>query len=235
MKNNKAASLFPRELVIESLKQSFVKLNPKTMFRNPIMFIVEVVTFVMLFVTIWSAATGDHAQGSFGYNMLVFIVLFVTLLFANFAEAIAEARGKAQADSLRKTREETPAKLIGANGSITTVSSSQLKKGDVFICEAGDTIPSDGEIIEGLASIDESAITGESAPVIREAGGDKSSVTGGTKVLSDQIRVKVTTQPGESFLDKMIALVEGASRQKTPNEIALTILLAGFTLVFVVV
>ena len=235
MKNNKAASLFPRELVIESLKQSFVKLNPKTMFRNPIMFIVEVVTFVMLFVTIWSVATGDHAQGSFGYNMLVFIVLFVTLLFANFAEAIAEARGKAQADSLRKTREETPAKLIGANGSITTVSSSQLKKGDVFICEAGDTIPSDGEIIEGLASIDESAITGESAPVIREAGGDKSSVTGGTKVLSDQIRVKVTTQPGESFLDKMIALVEGASRQKTPNEIALTILLAGFTLVFVVV
>ena len=205
------------------------------MFRNPIMFIVEVVTFVMLFVTIWSAATGDHAQGSFGYNMLVFIVLFVTLLFANFAEAIAEARGKAQADSLRKTREETPAKLIGANGSIMTVSSSQLKKGDVFICEAGDTIPSDGEIIEGLASIDESAITGESAPVIREAGGDKSSVTGGTKVLSDQIRVKVTTQPGESFLDKMIALVEGASRQKTPNEIALTILLAGFTLVFVVV
>lgn len=235
MKNNKAASLFPRELVIESLKQSFVKLNPKTMFRNPIMFIVEIVTFVMLFVTIWSAATGDHAQGSFGYNMLVFIVLFVTLLFANFAEAIAEARGKAQADSLRKTREETPAKLIGANGSITTVSSSQLKKGDVFSCEAGDTIPSDGEIIEGLASIDESAITGESAPVIREAGGDKSSVTGGTKVLSDQIRVKVTTQPGESFLDKMIALVEGASRQKTPNEIALTILLAGFTLVFVVV
>ena len=235
MKNNKAASLFPRELVIESLKQSFVKLNPKTMFRNPIMFIVEVVTFVMLFVTIWSAATGDHAQGSFGYNMLVFIVLFVTLLFANFAEAIAEARGKAQADSLRKTREETPAKLIGANGSITTVSSSQLKKGDIFICEAGDTIPSDGEIIEGLASIDESAITGESAPVIREAGGDKRPVTGGTKVLSDQIRVKVTTQPGESFLDKMIALVEGASRQKTPNEIALTILLAGFTLVFVVV
>ena len=235
MKNNKAASLFPRELVIESLKQSFVKLNPKTMFRNPIMFIVEVVTFVMLFITIWSAATGDHTQGSFGYNMLVFIVLFVTLLFANFAEAIAEARGKAQADSLRKTREETPAKLIGANGCITTVSSSQLKKGDVFICEAGDTIPSDGEIIEGLASIDESAITGESAPVIREAGGDKSSVTGGTKVLSDQIRVKVTTQPGESFLDKMIALVEGASRQKTPNEIALTILLAGFTLVFVVV
>lgn len=205
------------------------------MFRNPIMFIVEVVTFVMLVVTVWSAAGGDTAQGSFGYNIVVFIVLFLTLLFANFAEAIAEARGKAQADSLRKTREETPAKRVEAGGKITTVSSSQLKKGDIFICEAGDTIPSDGEIIEGLASIDESAITGESAPVIREAGGDKSSVTGGTKVLSDQIRVMVTTQPGESFLDKMIALVEGASRKKTPNEIALTILLAGFTLVFVVV
>lgn len=205
------------------------------MFRNPIMFIVEVVTFVMLIVTVWAAATGNTAQGSAGYNIVVFIVLFLTLLFANFAEAIAEARGKAQADSLRKTREETPAKRVEANGTVTTVSSSQLKKGDVFICEAGDTIPSDGEIIEGLASIDESAITGESAPVIREAGGDKSSVTGGTKVLSDQIRVMVTTQPGESFLDKMIALVEGASRKKTPNEIALTILLAGFTLVFVVV
>lgn len=235
MKENRSASLFPKELVIESLKQSFVKLDPRTMFRNPIMFIVEVVTFVMLVVTVWSAAGGDTAQGSFGYNILVFIVLFLTLLFANFAEAIAEARGKAQADSLRKTREETPAKRVEAGGKITTVSSSQLKKGDIFICEAGDTIPSDGEIIEGLASIDESAITGESAPVIREAGGDKSSVTGGTKVLSDQIRVMITTQPGESFLDKMIALVEGASRKKTPNEIALTILLAGFTLVFVVV
>ena len=235
MKENRSASLFPKELVIESLKQSFVKLDPRTMFRNPIMFIVEVVTFVMLVVTVWSAAGGDTAQGSFGYNIVVFIVLFLTLLFANFAEAIAEARGKAQADSLRKTREETPAKRVEAGGKITTVSSSQLKKGDIFICEAGDTIPSDGEITEWLASIDESAITGESAPVIREAGGDKSSVTGGTKVLSDQIRVMVTTQPGESFLDKMIALVEGASRKKTPNEIALTILLAGFTLVFVVV
>lgn len=234
MRNNKAASLFPKELVIESIKQSFVKLNPRVMFRNPIMFIVEIVTFVMLFVTLWAVATGDTTQGSFGYNIGVFLVLFATLLFANFAEAIAEARGKAQADSLRKTREETPAK-VWTGDKIEIVSSSQLKKGDVFICEAGDTIPSDGEIIEGLASIDESAITGESAPVIREAGGDKSSVTGGTKVLSDCLKVKVTTQPGESFLDKMIALVEGASRRKTPNEIALTILLAGFTLVFVIV
>ena len=161
-------------------------------------------------------------------------------MFANFAEAIAEARGKAQADSLRKTREETEAKVIEGNTpgfNIKTIKtfSSKLKKGDIFLCEAGDTIPTDGEIIEGLASIDESAITGESAPVIREAGGDKSSVTGGTKVLSDCIKVQMTTEPGESFLDKMIALVEGASRQKTPNEIALTILLAGFTLIFVIV
>lgn len=235
MNNKTSASLFPKELVIDSLKQSVVKLDPRTMFRNPIMFIVEIVTFVMLIVTLWAGMAGNQSQGSFGYNILVFIILFLTLLFANFAEAIAEARGKAQADSLRKTREDTPAKLVGVDGSITTVSSSQLKKGDVFVCEAGDTIPSDGEIIEGLASIDESAITGESAPVIREAGGDKSSVTGGTKVLSDQIKVEVTTQLGESFLDKMIALVEGASRKKTPNEIALTILLAGFTLVFVIV
>lgn len=234
MKNNKSTSLFPKELVIESLKQSFVKLNPRTMFRNPIMFTVEIATVMMLVATVYTAVSGDKTQGSVGYNVAVFVILFITLLFANFAEAIAEARGKAQADSLRKTREETPAKLV-LNNLVKMVSSSQLKKGDVFECEAGDIIPSDGEIIEGLASIDESAITGESAPVIREAGGDKSSVTGGTKVLSDRILVKVTTQPGESFLDKMIALVEGASRQKTPNEIALTILLAGFTLVFVIV
>ena len=196
------------------------------------MFTVEIATFFMLPVTVYSAVSG--AQGSVIYNFSVFVILFLTLLFANFAEAIAEARGKAQADSLRKTREETPAKRV-TGGKLESVSSSQLKKGDVFECEAGDVIPADGEIIEGLASIDESAITGESAPVIREAGGDKSSVTGGTKVLSDRIRVVVTTQPGESFLDKMIALVEGASRQKTPNEIALTILLAVFTLVFLVV
>ena len=217
---------------MESFKQSFVKLNPRIMIKNPIMFTVEVVTTVMLIVTLLSLGTTEY--GSFGYNFLVFLILFITLLFANFAEAIAEARGKAQADSLRKTREETPAKLI-VGDNVKTVSSSLLKKGDIFVCEAGDTIPADGEIIEGLASIDESAITGESAPVIREAGGDKSSVTGGTKVLSDNIKVMVTQQPGESFLDKMIALVEGASRQKTPNEIALTILLACFTLVFVIV
>ena len=225
-------NLFEKEQVIDSVKRSFVKIDPRQMIKNPIMFTVEICTAIMLPVTIYSAFSNE--QGSFAYNAWVFLILFITLLFANFAEAIAEARGKAQADSLRKTREETPAKLY-VNGEIKTVSSAQLKKGDEFVCEAGDVIPADGEIVEGLASIDESAITGESAPVIREAGGDKSSVTGGTKVLSDHIRVKVTTQPGESFLDKMIALVEGASRQKTPNEIALTILLAVFTLVFLIV
>lgn len=225
--------LFEPALVQTALKESFIKLNPKTMMRNPVMFTVEIGTLIMLYVSFYSFTHTD--QGSFTYNVIIFAILLLTLLFANFAEAIAEARGKAQADSLRKTREDTPAKVVLEDGSIVSRSSNQLLKGDVFICETGDTIPTDGEIIEGLATIDESAITGESAPVIREAGGDKSSVTGGTKVLSDQIKVVVTTQPGESFLDKMIALVEGASRQKTPNEIALTILLASFTLVFIIV
>lgn len=232
MKDNHTATLFQEKQVKESLIRSFVKLNPRLMIKNPIMFTVEIVTAIMLVVTFMSLFTLKY--GSFGYNLAVFIILFATLLFANFAEAIAEARGKAQTDSLRKTREETPAKVI-IGDDIKSTSSSLLKKGDLFVCEAGDTIPADGEIVEGLASIDESAITGESAPVIREAGGDKSSVTGGTKVLSDKIKVLVTQQQGESFLDKMISLVEGASRQKTPNEVALTILLAGFTLVFVMV
>ncbi|MBP7389577.1 MAG: potassium-transporting ATPase subunit KdpB [Chitinophagales bacterium] len=236
---SKNTSLFQKDMLQAALKQSFLKLNPKQLFRNPVMFTVEIGTAVMFFVCLW-ILMGEQSQGSFMYNFIVFLVLFLTLLFANFAEAIAEARGKAQADSLRKTREETPARKISAVGKfhaddIAIIPSSQLKKGDLFLCEAGDIIPMDGEIVEGLATIDESAITGESAPVIREAGGDKSSVTGGTKVLSDSIQVKVTTEVGESFLDKMIALVEGASRQKTPNEIALTILLAGFTLVFIIV
>ena len=239
MKRKKSTSLFPRDLVVESLKQSFVKLKPGIMMKNPVMFTVYIGTIIMLAVCVW-IWEGEKTQGSLIYNIVIFAVLFITLLFANFAEAIAEARGKAQADSLRKTREDTPAKKVFPVGEIYTdeikiVPSSQLRKGDMFICEAGDIIPMDGEIIEGLATIDESAITGESAPVIRESGGDKSSVTGGTKVLSDKIKVKVTTDPGESFLDKMIALVEGASRQKTPNEIALTILLASFTLIFLIV
>ncbi|HRH37749.1 MAG TPA: potassium-transporting ATPase subunit KdpB [Flavobacteriales bacterium] len=233
--SNKTTSLFPRELVREALVQSFVKLAPRTMLRNPVMFTVEIGTAIMLLVTLYVAFSGDTAQGGIGYNLTVLLILFITLLFANFAEAIAEVRGKAQAASLRKLREDTPAKLKLADGSLKSIRSSELRQGDVFFCEAGDTIPTDGEIVQGLASIDESAITGESAPVIREAGGDRSSVTGGTRVLSDRISVKVTGEPGTSFLDRMIALVEGASRQKTPNEIALTILLAGFTLVFLIV
>ena len=225
-------TLFQGDQMKDAFKQSFIKLDPRILVRNPVMFTVEIGTVVMFIVTIFSFS--NAGQGGWGYNFTIFFVLLLTVLFANFAEAIAEARGKAQAESLRKTREETPARLL-VDGKEKMIMSSQLKKGDVFICETNDTIPTDGEIIEGIATIDESAITGESAPVIRESGGDKSSVTGGTKVLSDRIKVQVTTQPGESFLDKMIALVEGASRQKTPNEIALTILLAGFTLIFVIV
>ena len=230
MKQNK---LINKKQFFSALKESFRKLNPKDMFRNPIMFTVQISTVIIGVVTV-GVLLGLKGQGSFAYNLTVFIILFLTLIFGNFAEAIAEARGKAQAESLRKTRKDTPANKV-IDGKVVVVNSSELKKGDTFECSAGDIIPSDGEIIEGLASIDESAITGESAPVIREAGGDKTSVTGGTKVLSDHIVVKVTALQGESFLDKMIALVEGASRQKSPNEIALTILLAGFTLVFIIV
>ncbi|GAB3494504.1 potassium-transporting ATPase subunit KdpB [Spirosoma knui] len=245
MPKQSSPTLFQRDLVGTAIRESFTKLNPAVLVKNPVMFTVEIGTLIMLLVTSYIALTGDTTQGTLGYNIAITAILLATVLFANFAEAIAEARGKAQAESLRKTREETPAKIIRLGGTpsvgqftlgeVEVIPSSRLKKGDVFLCETGDIIPSDGEIVEGLATIDESAITGESAPVIREAGGDRSSVTGGTKVLSDRIKVLVTTQPGESFLDKMIALVEGASRQKTPNEIALTILLAGFTLIFVIV
>jgi len=239
-KRKRNIKLFDPELMGTAIRQSFVKLNPALMVKNPVMFTVEIGTAIMLAVSVYQMVTGDLSQGALWYNITIFIILLITVLFANFAEALAEARGKAQAESLRKTREDTPAKKVTAteNGfsrETKTVASSALKLGDYFVCESGDIIPMDGEIVEGIATIDESAITGESAPVIREAGGDKSSVTGGTKVLSDRIIVEVTTQPGESFLDKMIALVEGASRQKTPNEIALTILLAAFTLIFIIV
>jgi K+-transporting ATPase ATPase B chain len=239
-KRKRDIKLFDPALVNTAIKQSFIKLSPRLMIKNPVMFTVELGTLVMLAVVIWQLITHDTTQGALWYNFVVFTILFITVLFANFAEALAEARGKAQAESLRKTREETPAKKVESPGDIFVkeiklVPSSQLRLGDRFVCEANDVIPMDGEIIEGIATIDESAITGESAPVIREAGGDKSSVTGGTKVLSDRIVVQVTTQPGETFLDKMISLVEGASRQKTPNEIALTILLAAFTLIFIIV
>ncbi len=236
MTRKRKIKLFEPALVSSAFKQSFVKLSPRLMIKNPVMFTVELGTLVMLFVIANQLFTGDASQGALWYNVVVFIILFITLLFANFAEGLAEARGKAQAESLRKTRETTQAKVLAENSSrIKMVPSSQLTKGDIFLCEAGDVIPMDGEIIEGIATVDESAITGESAPVIREAGGDKSSVTGGTKVLSDSIKVRVTTSQGETFLDKMISLVEGATRQKTPNEIALTILLAAFTMIFTIV
>jgi len=235
MKRKKNIKLLETKLIKEALVESFVKLDPRMMLKNPVMFTVEIGTAIMLVITFLSLSSAQSGNGSFIYNLVITSLLFLTILFGNFAEAIAEARGKAQASSLRKTREETEASLLLEDGSIKVVSSSTLKKGDVYIAKAGETIPIDGEIIEGLASIDESAITGESAPVIREAGTDHSSVIGGTKVLSDKIKVEVTTQPGESFLDKMISLVEGANRQKTPNEIALTILLASFTLIFLMV
>lgn len=217
-------------LVKIALINSFKKLNPRLLIKNPIMFTVEISTIIMIIICI-SLVFNHNSSQQFWYNIWVTLILFITLFFANFAEALAESRGISQAENLRKTRESTPTTLLDG----TVVSSASLKKGDIFVCVAGDTIPSDGDIIEGIASIDESAITGESAPVIREAGGDKTSVTGGTRILSDKIVVKVTTEMGESFLDKMISLVEGATRQKAPNEIALTILLAGFTIAILIV
>ncbi|MDX2303246.1 MAG: potassium-transporting ATPase subunit KdpB [Microscillaceae bacterium] len=228
-------TLFSAEILIAALRNAFVKLNPTLMLRNPVMFSVEIGTVLMLLVSGISFFYQDELLGEPVYNLLITFILFITVLFGNFAEAVAEARGKAQADTLRKTRQDTPAKRLTGSTKIDIVSSSLLKKGDRFVAEPGDIIPTDGQVVEGLASIDESAITGESAPVIREAGTDNDSVVGGTKVLSDRIVVEVSTEPGESFLDKMISLVEGANRQKTPNEIALTILLSSFTLVFLIV
>ena len=213
------------KIVRRALHDSVLKLNPRKMMRNPVMFVVEVgsvITTVLLF--------RNHTD--FKFNLQITLWLWFTVVFANFAEAMAEGRGKAQADTLRTARSETQAHLLMPEGTIETIPSSKLRAEDVVICCAGEFIPSDGEIIEGIASVDESAITGESAPVIREAGGDRSAVTGGTRVLSDQIKIKITRNPGETFLDRMIALVEGAERQKTPNEIALNILLAGLTIVF---
>lgn len=222
------------DLVFPAIIDSFKKLNPIVMIKNPVMFVVEVGTFITLILSFNPNIFGVSSAGR-GYNIAVFIILLFTVLFANFAEALAEGRGKAQADSLRKTKSDTIAKVRQKDGSYKEVPSTSLRKGDIVRVDTGELIPSDGEIIEGLASIDESAITGESAPVIKEAGGDFSSVTGGTRVVSDYIIVKILTDPGESFLDKMIALVEGATRQKTPNEIALTTLLAVLTIIFLVV
>ena len=224
-----ARPLFDPDIVKRALKDSFIKLNPVTLAKNPVMFVVEVGALVTTIYLVRDAVTGAK---DLGFTFQIALWLWFTVLFANFAEAMAEARGKAQADNLRKTKTDSVAKRLQSNGKIETVASSQLRSGDVVMCETGDTIPGDGEVIDGIATIDESVITGESAPVIRESGGDRSAVTGGTRVLSDQIKIKITSNPGETFLDRMIALVEGAERQKTPNEIALNILIAGLTLIF---
>ena len=228
-KGVRARPLFDPEILGRAIKESFVKLNPRIVAKNPVMFVVEVGAALTTVFVIKDAITGVSGM-LFGIQIALW--LWFTVLFANFAEAMAEARGKAQADNLRKTKSDTLAHKILPNGKVDMVPSSRLRSGDVVLVEAGNLIPGDGEVIEGIASVDESVITGESAPVIRESGGDRSAVTGGTKVLSDHIRIRITSNPGETFLDRMIALVEGAVRQKTPNEIALNILIAGLTLVF---
>jgi K+-transporting ATPase ATPase B chain len=228
-RGKRARPLFDPPIVRRALGDSFVKLNPKTLAKNPVMFVVEVgaaLTTLLLFRTLFTGAGGVLFQ------VQIAAWLWFTVLFANFAEAMAEGRGKAQADSLRKTKSDALAKKLSPNGAVELVAASALRKEDVCLCEPNDVIPGDGEVIEGIASVDESVITGESAPVIRESGGDRSAVTGGTKVLSDYIKVRITSNPGETFLDRMIALVEGAQRQKTPNEIALNIMIAGLTLIF---
>jgi K+-transporting ATPase ATPase B chain len=226
-----SALLDPR-IVFPAIGASFAKLDPRTLAKNPVIFVLEVVTLLTTIILMRDLVTGGE---SLAFTFQIVLWLWFTVLFANFAEAVAEGRGKAQADALRRTRTETQAKLLGAANArdYTLVPGTSLKVGDIVLVEAGDIIPSDGEVIEGVASVNEAAITGESAPVIREAGGDRSAVTGGTLVLSDWIRVRVTAAPGSTFLDRMIKLVEGAARQKTPNEIALTILLAGLTIIFV--
>ena len=219
-----------------AVKGAFIKLNPRYMMKNPVMFVVEIGFFITLLLSFVPGLFGDaNAEQLRIYDIIVCAILFVTVLFANFAEAVAEGRGKAQAASLKKTQKDTQAHLLHEDGTQTIVSSSELKKGDVVLVSAGEIIPNDGEVIEGIASVDESAITGESAPVVRESGGDFCSVTGGTTVVSDWLKIRITSEPGNSFLDRMIALVEGASRKKTPNEIALNTLLVSLTIIFLIV
>jgi len=222
-------SLWNTEIMGQALLDSVRKLDPRGMVKNPVMFVVEVGSVLTTALLIDNTV---HHRPGFGFNLQITLWLWFTVLFANFAEAMAEGRGKAQADTLRKAKGETIAQRYAADGGFEEVASGLLRAGDVIYVVAGKYIAGDGEVIEGVASVDESAITGESAPVIREAGGDRSAVTGGTKVLSDWIKVRITSNPGETFLDRMIALVEGATRQKTPNEIALSILLSGLTIVF---
>ena len=227
----RARPLFDLPIVKRAVGDAFAKLNPVLMAKNPVMFVVWVGSVITTIIFIRDLVTGIGGWERAFVGQIA-LWLWFTVLFANFAEAIAEGRGKAQADELRKTRTTTKAKKLGKDGQVEMTAAPDLRKGDIVVCEVGDVIPSDGTIVEGIASVDESAITGESAPVIREAGGDRSAVTGGTKVISDGIKVEITANPGETFIDRMISLVEGASRQKTPNEIALNILIAGLTLIF---
>jgi potassium-transporting ATPase ATP-binding subunit len=229
MANTRKRSLWDTKIVRRALVDALVKLSPATMMKNPVMFVVEIGSVI---TSIYLLGDVIAHRGSFRFDLQITLWLWFTVLFANFAEAMAEGRGKAQADALRRAKSETTAVRLRTDGSTEEVASSDLRSGDLVLVIAGSMIPGDGEVIEGVASVDESAITGESAPVIREAGGDRSAVTGGTRCLSDQIKVRITSNPGETFLDRMIALVEGAERQKTPNEIALNILLAGLTIIF---
>ena len=236
-KKQQTTKFVTKDILKSSVIGALQKLNPKYMIKNPVMFVVEAGCVLTLIMTFFPSIFGDDASVGYlrTYNGIVCVILFITILFANFAESVAEGRGKAQAASLKKTKQDTKAHLICEDGTDRMVNASELKKWDIVLVEAGEVIPNDGEVIEGIASVDESAITGESAPVTREAGTDFSSVTGGTTVVSDWLKVQITSQPGESFLDKMIALVEGASRQKTPNEIALNTLLVGLTIIFMIV
>ena len=234
MAREKHTEFITKDILKSSVKGAFQKLDPRYMIQNPVMFVVEVGFFITLLLSIFPSMFGDGGELRI-YNVIVTLILFVTILFANFAESVAEGRGKAQAETLKKTKKDTTARILDKAGNETVISASQLKKGDVVLVEAGELIPNDGEVIEGIASVDESAITGESAPVTREAGGDFSSVTGGTTVVSDWLKIRITSEPGQSFLDKMISLVEGASRQKTPNEIALNTLLVSLTIIFLIV
>ncbi len=227
MSTKQNISMFNRKLALQAIKDSFIKLNPALLIRNPVIFIVAIGSFLTTIVVFTGIFQGNFSS----FNLNIAIWLWFTVLFANFSEAIAEGRGKAQADSLRKNRTQTIARKMDGKQEVA-VNATELKKGDVVVCEAGDVIPSDGEVIGGIASVDESAITGESAPVIRESGGDRSAVTGGTKVISDRVLIRIASEPGNTFIDRMIALVEGAKRQKTPNEIALSILISGLTIIF---
>lgn len=235
MSKKKNSKFITKDILKSSVINSFIKLNPKYMIKNPVMFVVEVGFFITVLLSIFPNIFGGDVEDLRLYNIVVSIILFITVLFANFAEAVAEGRGKAQAETLKKTQKDTKARIVYDDGTEDIINASELKKGDIVLVKSGEIIPNDGEVIDGIASVDESAITGESAPVVKESGGDFASVTGGTTVASDSLKIVITSSPGESFLDKMINMVEGASRQKTPNEIALNTLLVSLTIIFLIV